>query len=263
MDTYIAYFDESGDDGISTASSSYFVLTSMYMSAESWQSNYNKIKAFRASLKKSHGFHASEEMHTKHLLSNKEPYRKYGWTNQQRQDIIKYFTLCLAELDVKFINTIIDKTKITTSDYHVLENALKYNIQRIENDSAGKWNYIIITDQGRIAPMRKTARAIRAYNPIQSKYSLDFKNEPINNLIEDILEKDSKESYFVQMCDFVSYIVHLYYRTQYKKQPLPNRVGQVVDEKFIGRVMATLKNSGKLNTKASSRSTYGLVIYPR
>ena len=28
--------------------------------------------------------------------------------------------------------------------------------------------------------------AIRSYNPIQSKYSFEFNNQPINNLLEDI-----------------------------------------------------------------------------
>lgn len=66
---------------------------------------------------------------------------------------------------------------------------MKYNIQRIENDSDGQWNYLVITDEGRIAPMRKTARAIRAFNPIQSKYLPGFVNHPISNMIEDIMEK--------------------------------------------------------------------------
>ena len=52
METYIAYFDEAGDDGITTASSSHFVLTSLYMPASSWQSNYNTIKSLRSELKK-------------------------------------------------------------------------------------------------------------------------------------------------------------------------------------------------------------------
>lgn len=263
MDTYIAYFDETGDDGVTTASSEHFVLTSLYMNTDSWQSNFDKIKACRATLKSSFGFHSTEEMHTKHLLSDKDPYRKYKWTNEQRQDIIKAFTLCIAELDAKIINVIIDKTRFKDQNYHVLENALKYNIQRIENDSKGQWNYIIITDKGRIAPMRKTARAIRAYNPIQSKYSYNFSNQPINNLIEDILEKDSQESYFIQVCDFVSYITHLYYKTQFKKEALPNRVGRVVNNTYICRIMATLKKANILNLNANSSNTYGIVIYPK
>lgn len=262
MKTYIAYFDETGDDGATTASSEFFVLTSIYMSAESWKENFDKIRECRARLKESMGFHTTEELHTKHLLSDKDPYRKYGWTSEQRREIIKNFTLCIADLDAKIVNVIIDKTKFRDQNYPVLENALKYNIQRIENDSRGEWNYLIITDQGRLSPMRKTARAIRAFNPIQSKYSADFKNQPVTNLIEDILEKDSRESYFIQVCDFVSYMVHLYYKTKYKKEALPNRVGRVVDESFIGSVLATLEAHKVLNLKAS-RKKYGLVVYPK
>ncbi len=106
-------------------------------------------------------------------------------------------------MDLTCINVIIDKNKIKKQDYKILENALKYNIQRIDNDSNRKWNYLIITDKGRIAPMRKTTRAIRAYNPI---------------------------------------FVHLYYKCCIKKNDLPNRVGNLIGKKFIGSVMTTLKS---------------------
>lgn len=106
-----------------------------------------------------------------------------------KQEILKEYTLAISKLDISIINVMIDKRKIKRNDYKVLENALTYNIQRIENDSAGKWNYLIITDKGRLSPMRKTARRIRAYNPIHSKYSQQIKNQPIHSLIEDILEK--------------------------------------------------------------------------
>lgn len=263
METYIAYFDETGDDGVTTASSDSFILTSFYMSAEKWQSNFKKIRECRKQLKTQFGFHVSEEFHTKHLLSDKGPYKKYGWTPEQKREMVKIYAKCTSTLDAKIVNVIIDKTRFHDQNYHVLENALKYNIQRIENDSNGEWNYLIITDQGRLPPMRRTARAIRAFNPIQSKYTYSYTNQPIKNLIEDILEKDSEESYFIQVCDFVSYIVHLYYKTQVKKEALPNRVGRVVDKVFIGRTMATLKAGGVLNLKANSSNDYGLVIYPK
>lgn len=263
MDTVIAYFDETGDDGVTTASSDFFVLTSLYMHAEKWQSNFNHIRRCRQKLKEQLGFHVSEEFHTKHLLSDKDPYRKYGWTPEQRQALVKEMIIGVSELEAQVVNVIIDKTRFKDQNYHVLENALKYNIQRIENDSNGQWNYLIITDQGRLAPMRSTARAIRAFNPIQSKYSFEYTNQPIKSLIEDILEKDSAESYFIQACDLISYIVHLYYKTYDKKQALPNRVGRTIDTEFVGRSMATMKARGLLNLKANSSNSYGLVIYPK
>src|SRR5699024_3372939 len=94
----------------------------------------------------------------------------------------------------KIVNTIIDKEALVKQDYPILSNALTYTIQRIENDS--DWRYLIISDKGRISIMKKTARAIRNYNPITSMFNKDtYYNAPIKNMIEDILEKDSEESY--------------------------------------------------------------------
>ncbi len=263
MDTYIAYFDETGDDGITTASSSYFILTSLYMPASSWQSNFDIIKSLRMYLKRQFGFHLSQEMHTKDFLTDKNPYRNYGWNKSQKQEILKDYILAVCKMDVSVINVIIDKTKIKTGQYSVLENALKYNIQRIDNDSNSNWNYIIITDNGRIAPMRKTARAIRAYNPIQSKYSFEFSNRPIKGLIEDILEKDSRQSHFIQLSDFISYFVNLCFKAQFKKEPLPNRVLNVIDDMFVRDVMDKLKSEKRLNLRANKDNPYGFVVYPR
>ena len=261
METQIVYCDETGDDGLNTCSSNEFILTSVYMPATSWQNNYDKIKILRKQLKATYGFHVSQEMHTKHFLTDKNPYRSYQWSKEQKIEILKKFTVAIASLDLKIINVIIDKTKIKKSDYHVLENALTYNIQRIENDSNGTWNFIMITDKGRISPMRKTARAIRAYNPIQSQFG-GYVNKPIKNLLEDILEKDSQESYFIQICDFVPYFVHLYYKTRYKKEHLPKRVANLIDYSFVGSVMATFRDNEIFNLKASSEK-YGFVIYPK
>ena len=205
MNTYIAYFDETGDDGVTSASSDHFILTSLYMPAESWQQNFNLMRGLRKELRDKYGFHVTEEMHTKHFLTDKNPYRDYNWSKEIKQEILKAFTLT-------------------------------------------------------IAAMRKTTRAIRAFNPIQSKYSYGFVNQPITNMIEDIMEKNSAESYFIQICDFVSFFVHLYFKNEFRHEELPKRVGNVIDDVFVKRVMATLKNSGKLNLKANESNTYGLVI---
>lgn len=261
MNTRIVYCDETGDDGKNTSSSDTFILTSMSMPSESWQANYDIIKNFRKELKEKYGFRINDEMHTKHFLTDKNPYRAYAWSKEQKIEILKAFTLMISTLDISIVNVIIDKTKIKSDDYSVLENALTYNIQRIENDSKGDWNFMIITDKGRLAPMRKTARAIRSYNPIQSQFG-GYINKPIKYMVEDIMEKDSRESHFIQICDFVSFFVHLYYKTRYKKENLPNRVGRLIDNDFVGRVMATFSTNDILNLKASSNK-HGLVIYPK
>lgn len=262
LETYLVYCDETGDDGIVKTSCNHFILTSLYMPTSSWQSNFDQIRSLRRFLKKEYGFHVSQEMHTKHFLTDKNPYRNYGWSPEIRREILIQYGKAIAQLDLSIINVIIDKNNIRTPDtYNVLENALKYSIQRIERDSQGNWNYVIITDKGRIAPMRTTARAIRVYNPIPSKFEPASTNQPIRNMLEDILEKDSSESYFIQICDFVSYFVHLYFSAVEKGNSLPGRVANLIDETFIRRMMITLKP--RINLKASSTHDLGFVIYPK
>ena len=264
MDTYLAYFDETGDDGIVKYSSDHFVLTSIYMPADKWQDNFNVLQAMRKDLRKDFGLHVTEEFHTKQFLTDKNPYRNYGWTIAQKQEILKRYTIALASLDMQCINVIIDKTKVRTNTYPVLENALTYSVQRIENDSGGRWKYVILSDKGRVGIMSHTARKIRAFNPIPSMFGADYRNQPIKNMIEDILEKDSKESYFIQSCDFVSYFAHLYFLTHDQDGTLPNRVANTINSSFVGSVFATLKQGDKLNLKASRSShPFGFVIYPK
>ena len=262
MNTRFVYCDETGDDGKNTLSSDIFVLSSIYMPSESWNENYNKIKNFRKKWKDRYGIHVKEEMHTKQFLTDKDPYRNYNWSLDERREMLREYTLLISSLDIKIINTIIDKTKIKIENYNVLEHALTYSVQRIENDSAGNWNYLIIADQGRISPMRKTARAIRAFNPIQSQFG-GVINKPIKYLLEDVLEKDSKESYFIQICDFISYFVHLYFTVKYLNKPKPKRVSRLIDDEFVKEVLVTLRRNGVLNLKANKSNEFGNVRYPK
>lgn len=183
------------------------------------------MRILRRELKDKYGFHISEEMHTKHFLTDKNPYRNYHWPKETKQEIIKVFTLTIAKMDLKIVNVIIDKKKFKDNNYHVLENALKYNIQRIENDSDGQWNYLVITDEGRIAPMRKTARAIRAFNPIQSKYLHGFVNHPISNMIEDIMEKIHQNPIFIKYVISFHFLSIYILKSNFGKRNYPNEWG--------------------------------------
>ena len=40
----IAYFDESGDDGLKNFASETFILTSLYMHTSNWDDNFQRIK---------------------------------------------------------------------------------------------------------------------------------------------------------------------------------------------------------------------------
>ena len=171
----------------------------------------------------------------------------------------------LASLDLKIINVVINKDNIDALEYNVLDRALTYNIQRIENDLKSTdpaHRFLLITDEGRLSKMVKTTRKIQKINFIPSKYNNGSYRNEIEKMIEDPLPKKSSESFFIQLADMVSYVVFLYCNRRYSKiNRWANRVMEILDYgdeiKLLDRIISVL------NTKASSDDKFGVVVYPK
>jgi hypothetical protein len=258
---YIAYFDESGDDGL-PGSSPLFVLSCVYMHHQYWKENFQRIHDFRRQLAKERSFPFHLEMHTKGFLLDKCPYRELGREPSFRKEILALWCSLIGSVNCRIVNVVINKTVVKRRDYGVLENAFTYAIQRIENDLSREGNrFLIITDEGRVGKMRNTARRIQRFNPIPSKYGPDSYRKEIELLVEDPLPKSSRESHFIQMADLVAYLVRLRVGIETGVQALPNRLQPVLDEGDLEDMFMALKPS--LNLKASGGHPWGFVCYPK
>jgi len=210
---HLAYYDESGDDGYPEQSSPLFALSALYLHHLNWRAAFDRLQDFRRNLKSDFGLTVKLELHTRHFLLNKNPYRSLALADEARIEIINRACDLIAGLDLRIVNIVIVKPRILKPDYDVLDMALTFSIQRIENDLNPDVNpeakLLIITDEGRIGKMRTTTRRIQRFNPIPSKYGpLPYRKE-IRVLIEDPLPKPSKESYFIQLADLVAFVVYL------------------------------------------------------
>ena len=71
---------------------------------------------------------------------------------------------------------------------------------------------------------------------------------------EDIFEKDSSESYFIQICDFIAYFTNLYYKVNVLHKQLPNRVSRLIDNEFVLNTMKYFKKKEVFNNKLARNS---------
>lgn len=250
---YLAYYDESGDDGYPSYSSSLFILTASYLHYLNWNETFETIQRFRQQLKADFGIPVKIEFHTKYFLLNKKPYRQLVIDDDSRILILDLFCDLIGQLDIRIVNVVINKTRITTAKYSVLDRALTYSVQRIENDfrkSDPAKRFMIITDEGRAGKMRKTTRKIQKINFIPSKlFAGETYRQEINLLIEDPLPKSSKESHFIQISDLIAFIVFLYATQKWGDGKFHNRLPETIDNAKILDWMERLK--GSLNTEAS------------
>ena len=198
------------------------------------------------------------------FLLNKNPFRSLGIKNADRLNIVGLFCDLIGNLDLKIVNVVIVKPRIRNQNYQILDTALKYSIQRIENDlnpaQSPHEKFMIITAPGRIGKMRKTSRRIQRINYIPSRFSPTSYRREIRSLIEDPLPKDSKESYFIQLADVVTLIVYLHSITSTGIGRFPNRLGRIVNPTIIADWMNRIIPS--LNLQASNSDPYGIVYHP-
>ena len=260
---YIVYYDESGDDGYPKTSSSLFVLTALYLHHLEWKAAFGAIHEFRRRLAASHGLPFSMEFHTREFLLDKKPYRGLGLSRDHRVEILRLFCDLAANLNVRIVNVAIDKRAIRRPDYAVLDKAFTYSIQRIENDLGKDGSrFLIITDEGRVGKMRAIARRVQKYNPIASKYGDRTYRKEIEHLVEDPLPKNSRESFFIQLADMVSYLVGLHQRARLGHEPvMPSRLADVIEVATITECLDMLLPS--LNTAAAPGDKHGIVCYPK
>lgn len=262
---FVVYYDEAGDDGW-PGSSPVFVLTSTYMHDSKWKDNFNRVQAFRRKLRIQYGLKTTTEFHTKHFMLNKKEYLQLNLSDSERIEIMDLFCDLIGGLDLKIINVVINKKRISDRKYDILDRALTYSIQRIENDLETSLDsderFMIITDPGREGKMRITSRRIQKINYIPSKLHKGTTYEKtIARLIEDPLPKESKESHFIQISDLVSFIVYQHMIKKLNVGPYHGRMPAEVNQAKVVDWLERLKS--RLNLAASTADPYGIVCYPK
>lgn len=260
----ITYFDESGDDGFPAMSSTLFALSAIYLHYQNWQTVYREIYEFRRHLRDHYAIPIKMELHTRDLLLNKKPYSALRIADEQRIAVVEECCHFLASLEIQSINVVINKSAIRTPDYDILDRAFTYAIQRIENSLSAvnpADRFMIIVDSGRVGKMRKTARRIQRINYIPSRYSSSHYRREIQRLIEDPLDKDSGESYFIQFCDLIAYLVYQHKQIELGLGAPPRRIPTAFTHALITSWLDNLKPI--LNLQASRTDPYGIVCYPK
>ncbi|MCL5047182.1 MAG: DUF3800 domain-containing protein [Firmicutes bacterium] len=261
---HIVYFDETGDDGY-PGMTNLFVLASCTINAANWLSVEKQIDQFRDQLNNQYGFLPKLEMHTKHFMLNKKPYREYNFDQTKRLEIVKSYASFISTLKISFINTIINKQKIKNGAWgkNILDNAFKYNVQRVYTTlcKTEDNNFIIISDVGRIGAMCNTTRRMKKENIVPSKYSLGSYQRNLDSLIEGPLQKDSKESHFIQLCDFVSYFTDLKLVKQLTEGNWHARLNWLTEDD-VETILDTLVPVFNRDAN-SNQDQYGFVVYPK
>lgn len=259
---HLVYYDESGDDGFPACTSPLFVLAALYCPAGDWRENFDIIQSFRRQLAKEKILPFDLEIHTRELILNKKPYAPLRLPDEVRLEILDRFCQLIAQLSARAVVTAVVKPWVRKATFDVLDRALSYSINRIETDLRGADHnrFLIITDQGRVAKMRHTARRMQRINYLPSQFGADSYRREIRHLIEDPLPKDSRESHFIQIADLLACLFYLHAGLETGTADFPRRCPAGLTAERLESWLNILRPM--LNEKASRSHPYGLVVIP-
>lgn len=215
---YLVYIDDSGDNDVA-------VFSAIMIPESSWHNAFDYIAKYRKYINKEYGIFIKKELHAYKFVAGRGKVANHVVNKSTRCKIYNLGLKSLTKIEgIKILNAVSSKDK----EDRLFERLLN----RINSTSkANGMKSIIISDEGKEYSYLKLRRKMGVFNQISSKYGSwgdgeKKKNITLDYVVEDIVFKDSKTSWFIQMSDFVAYAL---FRKEY---PLASKTKYGLDKSF-------------------------------
>jgi len=218
MFMYLMYVDESGDTGLIGSKSPYYVLSGVILHELCWRKILDRLIRFRRGIKGKFGLNMREEIHASEFISFPSS-ALMKFNAQDRLAIIRHLIDEVAGIkELSIITVIVNKTT-KPPGYDVFENAWQALIQRLENtlkfaNFSGPKNSddrgMIFPDNTSLRKLTRLMRKMRFHNYVlrTAGQGGGARNLPLEAVIEDPNQRDSKDSYLIQVADITAYFAH-------------------------------------------------------
>src|ERR1039457_319492 len=205
---HLFYADESYDQHK-------FVMTAMRVDVAQWRDVFTRVKSLRSDLRTEFGIKLKKELHAQSFVrhcSDSASTRKLSLA--ERRDAFASTLRFIATLPIEIINVALDIANYRDSNAaHLavidrLFNRIQTNVTRCTPQS----HAIVIFDTGKERQITKLARQLAVFNYIPSQFDRwenghRARNIVTDRIIEDPVFRDSRDSYFLQLVDFVAFVL--------------------------------------------------------
>lgn len=196
---YFAYFDESGDTGMTALSpTTAFVLSGVLIHDSRWLSALDQVVAFRRYLRDQFRISPRAELKASWLIHNRGDIRDSGLSFAARINAYRAAMRFQRKAGLfRIFAVLIRKQAITRLPADVRDIAWHYAIQRLERfGTANKDNIHVLPDEGHGEFIIKKIPAMRRFHYAPSAFGQDGLDRKAENIVEDPSDRKSRESFF-------------------------------------------------------------------
>lgn len=194
---HLVYIDDSGDSDV-------YGFSALVIPEQCFRVSLLAVKAFRRELRESDGIFVNREFHAVDFVAGRGRIGARVVTKWRRCQIFREAISAVTRLPgARLFNAFGPRDqKLQT---------LERLITRIDR-TMQEWGSVaaLFFDEGEERAYTKLIRRMGVYNPIRSQYGRwpggnEYRNMPIEHVIEDPSFRRSKQSYFIQLADFCGY----------------------------------------------------------
>jgi hypothetical protein len=226
-DMYLCYLDESGDPGVVPGSPTpTYTVACVFVHASQWVPLFEDLLRFRRYLRQNFDLRMRQEVKANELVKGSGPWASLPYGDRVRKRIYRSFMRFQGKVGtVKTFAVVIDKSRCQTAD-EVRATAWRHALERVERFATNNNDTVMLfPDSGNYDRFRKLSREMRRFSHVGAMIGGGTLSRPLARvLIDDPVERDSSQSYLVQLADLNAYAA---YR---KERPDPRFPSTMWDE---------------------------------
>lgn len=209
----LAYADESGDNGYANSPTRAFVLAFVLVQEADWLPLLDRLRDMRRYLWNQYHISPNAELKAYDLMGPSGAFRRLGISAAERLDIYKLVMRFQAKTDGFTTFAIaIDKDKVKhRNQVDPRERCWRFALERLHSYAKEKDQYVkLFPDAGHGYFIRRMLRKMRRFHRVPAHYGSGTLSAEAQRIIEDPSDRNSHESYFIQLADLNAYAAHRY-----------------------------------------------------
>jgi hypothetical protein len=203
--------DESGDPGTHPGSPTpTYTVSCVFIHDAHWVALFEDMIRFRRYLRTNFGLRMRQEVKANELVKGSGPWAQLPYGDLVRKRVYRSFMRLQGAVGtVKTFAVVIDKSRCANAE-EVRIAAWRHALERVERYATyNSETVMLFPDSGNYDRFRKLAREMRRFSQVGAMVGGGTLSRPLERvLIDDPVERDSRQSYFVQLADLNAYAAY-------------------------------------------------------